>query len=540
MRLNPQLRSFAEPALLRASALAGILVSACAIGIAWQLSRILYGVFLGGWSVREMPFHLALLLGFAALRSVLGSLQGYWSGLLAAQAKSQIRSQLLASPICDRQTQFVRGVDALDAWYTQYLPQIFIAMGAPLLIFAVACYIDPWSSLIFLITAPLLPLFLALIGMTAKRKQETQWKLLAKQGQFYLETLLGLKTLRQFGISLAWGNRLAQSAAVLRTATLEVLRLAFLSAFVLEMVGTIGTALIAVELGLRLLHGAIGYQQSLFILLLAPEFYLPLRQLGLRTHAAMEGEAAAAVLFPQSTDNVARNIQVHAIPDSISYPCHNLTCKISSPDTLSTISIRNIQARWPSQTQPVLQNLSLNILPGEHVALVGTSGCGKSSLFACILGILPLEAGTIERKAEICVAWVAQQPRLFQRSLRDNILLTPHATALRDPELWSALERVGLSEFVRNLPQGLDTLAGENGTRLSGGQSRRLALARGLVQKADLLLLDEPDAHMDETSLAAFEDVVMSLEAACLIITHRPQTLERVHRVVRMQAGRIL
>lgn len=498
----------------------GALAGVCAIIFAWALSSALAEVFLGNQNLEQFQSLLWVALLFAFARMLLTTLQSHFATKLACAAKSDIRNHLLQQEPLNP-TPLLRGVEALESWYSQYLPQVFLAIIIPLLILILTFWLDPLSGLVFLLSAPLLPIFLALIGLGARAKQQRQWKLLLQQGNLYQETLLGLKTLKLFGKSKDWGIHLAKSAETLREATLSVLRIAFLSALVLELVGTIGTAILAVELGIRLLHGGIDYQRALFLLLLAPEFYLPLRLLGLRAHAAMEGDAFAQTL--QSTHSV-----VNTVSDQAS---------ISHSHTASILEIQNLSARWPEQTTPVFYNLNLSLAPGEFLGIAGPSGCGKSTLFACILGQLPAETGTIHYQQGIHILWIPQNPRIYHRSIRDNILQTPEASTARDSDLWLALEKVGLSEFIRNLPHGLDTSAAEGGARLSGGQLRRLTLARAFLEPCDLILMDEPDAHLDQESLALLEDLVCSMDSvARMVISHRKQTLAKAHSCFRMEA----
>lgn len=517
MQLSPLLRKFIRPHLLFLSVSSGVLAGVFAILFSWALSSALTEVFVGHQNLQQFKVLLWGALFFAFVRMLLSSLQSHFSTNLARVAKSDIRNHLLQQESLNP-TPLLRGVEALEPWYSQYVPQVFLAIICPLIILGLTFWLDPLSGLVFLLSAPLLPIFLALIGLGARAKQQRQWKLLLQQGNLYQETLLGLKTLKLFGKSKDWGIHLAESAETLREATLGVLRIAFLSALVLELVGTIGTAILAVELGLRLLHGGMDYQRALFLLLLAPEFYLPLRLLGLRAHAAMEGDAFAQTILASSKPAQGSNMLSHA----------------HSP---SLLEIRNLSARWPEQSRPVFQNLNMTLAPGEFLGIAGPSGCGKSTLFACILGHLPIETGTIQFKQGIRILWIPQSPRIYHRSIRDNILQIPEASSSRDSEIWFALEKVGLSEFIRNLPLGLDTSAAEGGARLSGGQLRRLALARTFLEPCDLILMDEPDAHLDPNSLVLLEDLVCSLDSvARIVISHREQTLAKAHSCFRMEA----
>jgi len=544
MRPNPKLLAFADRKRLRFTIFFGVMTGICSISISYWLSVALDGAFLEMFSLHQLEISLSLVFAFAVARTFFNSLQQFHAGHLAAQAKSHIRSTIIDNLRNDSRaiamTRFMRGVESLDPWYAQYLPQAFIAMIVPTLILIVAAIVDPLSALVFLVTAPLLPLFLALIGMTAKRKSDEHWNLLAQQGNLYLETLVGLKTLRQYGRSNDWGHTLSQSAEILRKATMGILRLAFLSAFVLEMVGTIGTAIIAVEIGLRLLHGALPYQHALLVLLLAPEFYLPLRQLGLRAHASMEGEAIAKDIFPQSIDKNSNYIQGVEITHKLSnFATSLLTPQINkSPLSTPTLFVMDLFIRWPGQQISALQGLSFSVPAGCFVAIAGASGSGKSTLFAALLGHVSVAQGELVCNSRKTV-WIPQQPKLMHRTLRENLWLEPKPSTERDALLWLALAEVGLDEFVRNLPEGLDTLAGEEGIRFSGGQARRLCLARAFLEKPDLVLLDEPEAHLDAHSVAFLETALAKVnQATRIIVSHRPETLAHADRVLFLAKGR--
>jgi ATP-binding cassette subfamily C protein CydD len=524
-----KLGDYASRHLLAYSVGFGFLAGACAIGICWQVATALNLIVHGHATATSLLPGLGIAIAFATARAGFSALQARYSVQISAQAKSQLRTTFFPQsapgiPFASSLSLWHRGIEALDPWYALYLPQKFLAGLVPLLILGFAFWADWLSGIVFLVTAPLLPVFLILIGMTARDKSKKQWKLLAQQGNLYLETLLGLRTLKLFGRSQHWKTTLLESAETLRHATLTVLRLAFLSAFVLEMVGTLGTAIVAVEIGLRLLRGGLEFREAFFVLLLAPEFYFPLRQLGLRTHAAMEGESVAQKLFqvPVSSDSQPANDP-------------------SLPMTPSSLlELDSASARYPGQSKDAFSAMSLKVNPTDCIAITGPSGCGKSSLMATLLGQLDLREGTLARRPNLRLLWIPQHPRVYHRSLRANLWNLPQVepTLAGDHILFGALEKVGLDLFVRNLPLGLDTLAGEGGTRLSGGQIRRLALARAFIQPVDIVLLDEPDAHLDQASLDVLDLSIQALAttSACIFVTHRDASLALANQVIRMES----
>ncbi|HSQ43069.1 MAG TPA: ATP-binding cassette domain-containing protein [Fibrobacteraceae bacterium] len=524
---------YLHPRLWIGAVCCGILNGACVILIAWTLSRILSGLVWSKWSLHELWPWLWLAFGGIGLRFLLSSGQALLGARLAAFAKTRLRRDFFPGPDSlepnsTEMTWWLRGVESLDAWFSQYWPQRSLAVLVPLLLVIPVWFNDPLSAMVFTFTAPLLPLFLALIGTAAREKTRRQWKLLLQQGNLYLETLLGLRTLRLFGQGGAWGLRLQSGAEQLRQRTIGVLRLAFLSALTLELVGTLGTAIIAVEVGLRLLHGSLDFATAIFVLLLAPEFYAPLRLLGLRTHAAMEGEAVARRLIETS-------VPKEPLPKF---------CEVQNrcPDGLC-LRVSHVGTRWPGTGQMVFRDISLEVQRGERIGIAGASGCGKSSLLALLFGELPLLQGEIQKKEGLRLGWVPQCPHLWAASLRANVLAVPETstTCEQDELIWEVLSCVGLLDFVRHLPQALDTLIGEGGTRLSGGQQRRLALARTLFRPVDLLLMDEPDAHLDQESLISLDRVWHTLGMTSLIfVSHREASLAQTHRVLYMENGRMV
>jgi ATP-binding cassette, subfamily C, bacterial CydD len=264
------------------------------------------------------------------------------------------------------------------------------------------------------------------------------------------------------------------------------------------------------------LQGGIPYQEALFILLLAPEFYLPLRTLGLRTHAAMEGKTIADKLQPTTLETKSHQ----ELPEE------------NSP----LLKLEDATLQWPSQETPLLEHFSFSIHPGECIALTGPSGIGKSSLLALLTGQLALKQGIFSKKKNLHILWIPQHPHVAHRSLRSNLLGIPESfpEPLQDKNLMEALRKVGLEEFVRNLPAGLDTPAGDSGARLSGGQARRLALARAFVHSADLVILDEPDAHIDASNLDILSESIRNLRprTACLFVTHNEGMMRIADRVI--------
>lgn len=509
------------------------------------LSQIIYRVFLAGQGLDGVLGGLISLIGLGMACAVVLWAAESRAQAMAEQVKSSLRTRLHThilrlGPIYtrgERAGELVNtataGIEALDAYLREYLPQLALAAFIPLLMLLTVFPIDLFSALVMLFTAPLIPFFMTLIGRAAGELNRRQWQSLSRMSAHFLDVLQGLTTLKLFGRSRAQIEIIRQVSDRFRQTTLEVLRVAFLSALVLEMLATISTAIIAVEIGLRLLHGGLDFERAFFILVLAPEFYQPLRTLGIRFHAGVAGAAAAQRLFEVLETTPATTSPAAPLP-------------IPSP-----IWLRFDSVSYAYGERPALQNVSFEIRPGERVALVGPSGAGKTTLTHLLLrfiapqtgrilvGGVPLEQlDTDAWRAQI--AWVPQHPYLFNASVADNIRLgCPDASAAR---IAAAAENAHAAEFIQALPQGYDTLIGERGLRLSGGQAQRLALARAFIREAPLLILDEATANLDPQTEADIQDAVNRLlrGRTALIIAHRLSTVYQADRILVLDGGRIV
>ncbi len=393
-------------------------------------------------------------------------------------------------------------------------------MLIPVTFLLVVFPLDPLSGLVLLLTAPLIPVFMILIGSLADSLTRQQWTALSRMSAHFLDVLQGLTTLKLFNRSREQIAVIAEISDRYRDTTLGVLRVAFLSALVLEMVGTLSTAVIAVEIGLRVLYGRLAFEQAFFVLILAPEFYLPLRLLGTRFHAGIAGVTAARRVFEvlgmpadgrsQSiptgrTTNDEQSKDAESITGS---PCHSRSIAVSFAD---------VHYAYDDGARPALNGVSFEIRPGEKVALVGPSGAGKSTIAHLLLGFIAPTAGGITFATEIpavggasqlprpqsgrssfelpAIAWVPQLPYLFNMTVAENIRLgRPDAG---QDDVVRAAQQAGADDFIRALPQGYETVIGERGARLSGGQAQRIALARAFLVDAPLVILDEATANLD-------------------------------------------
>ncbi len=439
----------------------------------------------------------------------------------AATVKSQLRGALTARALrlgpgwLGRQrageiaTLSTRGLDGLDSYFARYLPQLVLGVLVPIAVVARVAAADWVSAVVIAVTLPLIPVFAVLVGWHTKARTRRQWRSLAILGGHFLDVVEGLPTLKVFGRARAQEEVIAKVTDDYRRTTMATLRVAFLSALVLELAAAVATALVAVEVGLRLLYGHLGYETALLVLLLTPEAFLPLRAAGAQFHASMEGAAAAGRAFEILDTPVPDGPGGRAAPP-VTAGTPTVTAVAASPVTAdlraAEIRLDGVTVSYPGRSRPALDGISLTIAPGERLVLTGPSGAGKSTLLALLLRFVTPAAGTIEaggidlaatdlEQWRRQIAWVPQQPYLFSGSAADNIALgQPGASR---GAIARAARLAGAAEFIDALPSGYDTPLGERGLRLSAGQRQRIALARAFLRDAPLLLLDEPTAHLD-------------------------------------------
>jgi ATP-binding cassette subfamily C protein CydD len=507
-----------DPRLLRyAGAARGYLIVTVALGLAGTalilaqaglLAHALAAAARGDVAATLAGTLTALLIVVAARAAV--SYGGEVTALrAAATVKSQLRNAVTARALRlgpgwlrsqragEIATLSTRGLDGLDPYFARYLPQLVLSVLVPVAVLARVAAADWISAVVIAVTLPLIPVFAVLVGWHTKAQTRRQWRLLAILGGHFLDVVEGLPTLKVFGRARAQEDVIATVTDDYRKATMATLRVAFLSALVLELAAAVATAVVAVEVGLRLLYGHLGYETALLVLLLTPEAYLPLRAVGAQFHASMEGAAAAGRAFE------ILDTPVPAQPVRPGWP-------VTHPETadlrIAEIRLDGITVAYPARPRPALDGVSLTVAPGERIVLTGPSGAGKSTLLALLLRLLAPASGTIEAGGGSIaamdlpqwrrqIAWVPQQPYLFSGSAADNIALGQPGASRR--AISRAAELAGAAEFIDSLPRGYDTPLGERGLRLSAGQRQRIALARAFLRDAPLLLLDEPTAHLD-------------------------------------------
>lgn len=513
---------------------------------AWLLADVVSGAFHGGKGLAQMQMQMVVLLGVVLARAVVA-----WGAELAAsrssaRAKSQLRAALLerltalgvdgsrlrrtphrGGQAGELAILATRGVDALDGYFSLYLPQLFLAVIVPLVVLAVVLVEDWISAAIIAVTIPLIPLFMALVGGSTRERMDRQVRTLERLGGHFLDVVAGLPTLKIFGRAKAQAVAIAEITDGYRRSAIAALRVAFLSSLILELVATISVALVAVAIGLRLMGGSLDLHVALFVLVLAPEAYLPLRQLGANYHASAEGMAAAERVFEVLEEPVApRGVSVD-VPDP----------------TVADLVVEGLRVSYPDRGGPVLDGLSLTVEAGEVLALVGPSGCGKSTLLSVLLGFVTPERGSVRigdvDLAEVDLdawrsqlAWVPQRPHLFAASIAENVRLGRSDAS--DGEVEEAIANAGLTDVVARLPQGMGTVLGDRGAGLSAGERQRVALARAFLRDSALLLLDEPTANLDGQTEHEVLEAVRRLAhgRTVVLVAHRPALLTLADRVL--------
>ncbi len=538
--VDPRLSRYARATrrFIVASVALGFLSALLIIAQAWLLAYVVAAAF-AGKALAQLTASLAVLLGVVIARGVVA-----WSAELVASrsstlAKQQLRGALLRRIAAigpgrlgeERTGEFAtlatRGLDALDSYFSLYLPQLLLAVIVPTAVLAVVFARDWISALIIAFTLPLIPVFMALVGAATRERTEAQLRTLQRLASHFLDVVSGLPTLKVFGRAKPQIDVIREISERQREVAMSTLRVTFLSSLILELLATISVALVAVEVGLRLLGGDLGLRTALFVLVLAPEAYLPLRLLGANYHASAEGMTAAEQVFEVLEAPLPPRGRCTEVPDP----------------ALTGVAVEELVVQYPGREEPALDGISFRVAPGEIVAVTGPSGSGKSTLLSVLLAfVVPLSGSIRIGDSELAeldpdawreqLSWLPQRPRLFAATIGENIRLgRPGAS---DEQVWSALQAAGLDQVVVRRAEGLDAMLGERGAGLSAGERQRVALARAFLRDAPLLLLDEPTANLDG---ATEDEVLLAIQRlmqdrTVILVAHRPALVSLADRVV--------
>jgi ATP-binding cassette subfamily C protein CydD len=490
------------------------------------------------WASEQAAFHAAIQVKLAIRKQLYRHVQQLGPAWLSGE-----RSGDIINTLSD-------GVEALEAYYARYIPAMSLMALVPLAILVFVFGSDWVSGLVMLVTAPLIPLFMILIGKGTEKRNQQQWQTLARMSAHFLDVIQGLTTLKLFNASRREAQVVARIADQYRESTMSVLRIAFLSSFALEFLATVSIALVAVFIGFRLFWGEMDFFYGFFVLLLAPEFYLPLRTMGTQYHARMEAIGAAERMVeilgetphppapsPSRGEGEQEKILLAPLP-------------LRERGWGEGIKLDSLTFTYPDGRN-ALQNLSLDIHPNETLAIVGPSGAGKTTLINLLMGFLQAQSGQILigdaplsaiapevwRKQ---FAWLPQKPQLFPGTVADNIRLgNPQASIAA---VQAAAEQAQAHAFIAALPQGYDTLVGEAGQGLSGGQIQRIALARAFLKDAPLVILDEATANLDRESEMLVHTAVRQLAQGrtLIMIAHRLSTVRDADRIAVIDHGQVV
>jgi ATP-binding cassette subfamily C protein CydCD len=527
----------------------GLVGTAALVVQAALLGAIVQEVLIGHEGLRRTVPALVALAAAFSLRAAAS-----WAGEVAAHrtsatVTSTLRRQLLTRAVAlgpswlagertgELAASATQGVDALDGYFARYLPTLVLSALTPVALLGCIVVRDWFSAVILAVTVAVIPLFMILLGLEATRNADRQWARLSGLAATFYDLLQGLPTLRAFGRTRDGRHTLERANRELHDETMSTLKVAFLSSLALETMASVGTALVALFLGLRLLHGTLPLGTALAILVLAPEVYLPLRRAGAEFHSSAEGRAAAA-----------RILDVLDAADAAVPPTDESEARPLPDPALHPVHLVRVTVRHSGRAQPVLDAVDLTLRPGEHVAVVGESGSGKSTLLNVLMGFVVPESGAVAIGDELLsacslrewrrnVAWVPQRPALIRGTIEDNLRLgNPDAAA---EQLTQALVRSGLDGLVARLPDGLATPVGEGGLTLSAGERQRIAIGRAVLRDVPVVLLDEPTAHLDTAREEELRDALAPwLEGRTVVMAaHRGGLVGRVDRTITLVAG---
>lgn len=516
------------------------------IALIYLISQILSAVFIDHKNLHDLQAQIILIPGFSFLKFFSSKLGDHFNAKAASEIQFSIRKKILHNlndkfregqlPFTPEKINLIihNGVDALDGFLRLYVPQIFWSFFIPLFILIIVLPMDTLTFFVFLLTAPIIPLFMVLIGKTTRNLTQKQWQTLMHLGNYYIDVIKGIFTLKIFAQMKSEYVKIEKTADEFKERTMNVLKVAFLSSLVLELVASIATAVVAVEVGIRLLYGSIIFSKALFVLMLAPEFYSPLRNLGARFHAAMDGISAMDDIENLTTSSSQKMIRNSS----------------ALPEKIERIDFLNISFRYPGSQIDQLDDISFTLHRGKLNLIMGPSGSGKTTLTRLILDLQKPQKGqrlinNVDFSAVKAGLWnqrigyLSQTPYLFQGTVSENLKQASPQSG--DDELYAVLEKVQLSSWLQQLPGGLDTEIGEEGRFMSGGERQRLALAQLLLRDPQVLIFDEPASSLDLKTHKFILDQIteLSKEKFVVLIAHHLGAVQQAGFILYLKNGKI-
>lgn len=522
-----------------------LLSSLAAIGLIYQQRLVAFfvnAIIFLDVSTENLKIILFIILCIILIRTVLYFFSEITAKRISKNVKKELRQRVVKQLIENNYLNLHTGevihlmltkVEALEDYFSKFLPQVFLSIFIPLFIIIFVFPIDFITAVIFFITAPLIPFFMVLIGKYGEKITKKQWQSLNRLTIFFLDSIRGIKTILQFNQKKDHLIRIEKANKDFVKKTMSVLRITFLSAFVLELVSTLSIAIVAVEIGLRLLYSQISFEQAFFIILIAPEFYLPLRNLGLRFHAAINGvdaykEIATFILNEKITSTTKENNYFENV--------------------IKKVDFENVSFKYPKSENDILENFSYVFEAGHSYAIVGPNGAGKTTLVSLLLGFLRPQSGSIRindlNTAEMDqqslykhIGWLPANPAIFQGSIFENIAIAnPQLTIEKAIDL---LKLVDLEQFIESLPQNLNTEIQEHGISLSSGQKQKIGLLRIFARDCSLILCDEPTASLDQNSkkmvLKLFDEIKKN--KIIIMVAHDLITAKSADKILFLDPG---
>ena len=552
---HPQVRKWVGISILLGLFAAGILV-------AWTilLAGVINDGFIKAQTLSGVLPTLVLMAALLLLRALCIWLaensSQHASGLLRRKVRSDSLAHLIAvgpaglsaERTAELTSTLGQGVDSLDAYLSRFLPSAALAVIVPAGVFVTIGILDPWTTLILLFTGPMLILLLAVIGSRTRSLTQRRFEELGWLSSFYLDMIQGLATLKAFGRADEGAEMVEQVSRRYGEATMDVLRTAFQTSLMMEWAATAATALVAVQISFRLIRGDLSFDLALAVLMLTPEFFAPLRRLAIEYHAGQEANAALERItelnaLPTQTRSVTTEGQESS--------GHDWSAVGFSSLELSTLELNTVGFTYAGAESPALEQVSFVIEQGQTVALIGPSGAGKSTLAKLLMQFMQPDQGQILINGQPAqnlqpsdwrriISWVPQQPAFFAGTVAQNIALGRPDASIE--QIHEAARVASAQGFIEALPDGFNTLLGENGLRLSGGQRQRLAIARAAIMDTPVVLLDEFTAHLDEDTEAQVVAAMSALmqDRTAVVIAHRAATIASAQRVITLDGGRVI